>query len=79
MDDLDNTEAHICHLECRIREMEEELAGAHEYKDHPGNKWAQYDLSNGWVQVLHHWHLWHWQGKFMPCPVREIAVGYRWY
>jgi hypothetical protein len=33
MDDLENAEAHICCLEVRIREMEEELAGPYEYKD----------------------------------------------
>jgi hypothetical protein len=47
MDDLDDVEAHICHLEVRIREMEEELAGPCEYKDHRGGKRARYDSSNG--------------------------------
>jgi hypothetical protein len=38
MDDLDDVEAHIHHLEGRISEMEEELAGPCKYEDHQGNK-----------------------------------------
>jgi hypothetical protein len=49
MDDLDDMEleAHIRHLEGRIRDMEEELAGPHKYEDCRGNKRAWYDSSNG--------------------------------
>ena len=37
---LDDVEAHICHLEERMKDMEEELAGPHEYKDCQGKKQA---------------------------------------
>jgi hypothetical protein len=65
MDNLDNAEAHICHLEGRIREMEEELAGPHKYKDHQGSKRAQYDSSNGTGS-----------GVALPAPLAPVGEAY---
>jgi hypothetical protein len=43
MDELDEAEAHIRHLEARIRELEEEVDHSREYEDKRGGKHARYD------------------------------------
>jgi hypothetical protein len=46
IDNLEDTDDHIRHLESWIKELEEELAGPREYEDRREGKWVQYNLSS---------------------------------